>query len=126
MLANLQLSSWNRKNHAIVLVVKRKVDFKNFVFIAFFQKKLFIANFLKIFFIAMISNYGKILQTQNAAQDWTFEKSLQSIRNEWNKREWKKKKVKIFTNDFSPIVYLILHQNLLSTNHLSYWNYVVC
>ena len=122
MLANLQLSSWNCKNQAIVLVVKRKVDFKNFVFIAFFQKKLFIANFLKIFFIAINSNYGKILQTQNAAQDWTFKKSLQSIRNEWNKRERKKKKVKIFTNDFSHIVYLILHQNLLSTNHLSYWN----
>ena len=122
MLANLQLSSWNCKNQAIVLVVKRKVDFKNFVFIAFFQKKLFIANFLKIFFIAINSNYGKILQTQNAAQDWTFKKSLQSIRNEWNKRERKKKTVKIFTNDFSHIVYLILHQNLLSTNHLSYWN----
>ena len=92
MLANLQLSSWNCKNQAIVLVVKRKVDFKYFVSIAFFQKKHFIANFFKIFFIAINSNYGKILQTQNAAQDWTFKKSLQSIRNEWNKRERKKKK----------------------------------
>ena len=48
MLANLQWDCWNSTNPAIVLVVKRKVYFKNFVYITFFQKKLFIANFLKI------------------------------------------------------------------------------
>ena len=51
-------------------------------------------------------------------------KQKQNKTNE-RKREKRKKKVSlpthpIFSNDFSHVVYLILHQNSLSTKHLRY------
>ena len=41
-------------------------------------------------------------------------------------RERKKFTHPIFLNDFSYVVYLFLHKNLLSTIHLRHWNYVIC
>ena len=37
-----------------------------------------------------------------------------------------KKDPPIFPNDFSHVAYLFLNQNLLSTIHLRYLNYVIC
>ena len=43
-----------------------------------------------------------------------------------NKAKDKKETHLIFPNDFSHVVYLFHHLNLLSTIHLHYLNYVIC
>ena len=43
-----------------------------------------------------------------------------------HKTKYKKETHPIFPNDFSHVVYLFLHQNLLSTIHLRYLTYVIC
>ena len=65
---------------------------------------------------------------------WEKKKKKKKPKKKHKKKKKKKKKeakdIKetqpIFPNDFSHLIHLFLHQNLLSTIHLRYWNHVIC
>ena len=83
-----------------------------------------------------------MIQIQNITQSWNLNKDYKLWKTKkikqqqkpkrntqttkQNKTKDKKKDWSHFPNDFSDVVYLFLHQNLLSTIHLRYGNYVIC
>ena len=65
-------------------------------------------------------------KTTTKTKQTTTTTTTKTKRNKQNKTKDKKKTHPIFPNDFSNVAYLFLHQNLLSTIHLRYLNYVIC
>ena len=66
----------------------------------------------------------KLWKTKKIKQQQKPKRNTQTTKQ--NKTKDKKKDWSHFANDFSDVVYLFLHQNLLSTIHLRYGNYVIC
>ena len=65
-------------------------------------------------------------KSKQTTTNTTRKSQTKTHKTKQNKTKGKKETHSIFSNDFSHVVYLFLHQNLLSTMHLRYLNYVIC